>query len=83
MTSVKLAHYQPTEENMKVYDQLYALYRELHDSFGGAHPVGRSHASDEEVDRDQIHAARVGCDILRVTKLARWTFHSGAEDAHD
>jgi len=35
MTSVKPMHYEPIEQNRKVYDQLYALYRELHDSFGG------------------------------------------------
>ena len=35
MTALKPAHYEPIEENRKVYDQLYALYRDLHDSFGG------------------------------------------------
>jgi L-ribulokinase len=35
MTSLKPAHYQPKPENRMVYDRLYALYRELHDSFGG------------------------------------------------
>jgi L-ribulokinase len=35
MTSLKPASYQPVAENRAVYDQLYALYRELHDSFGG------------------------------------------------
>ena len=35
MTSLKPAHYQPKPENRTVYDRLYALYRELHDSFGG------------------------------------------------
>jgi L-ribulokinase len=35
MTSLKPAHYQPKGENRTVYDRLYALYRELHDSFGG------------------------------------------------
>ncbi len=35
MTSLRPAHYEPVAANRKVYDQLYALYRDLHDSFGG------------------------------------------------
>jgi L-ribulokinase len=35
MTSLKPESYQPVAENRAVYDQLYALYRQLHDSFGG------------------------------------------------
>jgi L-ribulokinase len=35
MTSLKDERYEPIAANRKVYDQLYALYRELHDSFGG------------------------------------------------
>jgi L-ribulokinase len=35
MTSLKPESYQPAAENRGVYDQLYALYRQLHDSFGG------------------------------------------------
>lgn len=35
MTSLKDAHYEPKPENVRVYDQLYALYRQLHDAFGG------------------------------------------------
>jgi L-ribulokinase len=35
MTSLRPESYQPVAENRAVYDQLYALYRELHDSFGG------------------------------------------------
>lgn len=35
MTSLKPAHYEPIEANRKIYDRLYALYRELYDSFGG------------------------------------------------
>src|SRR5271166_4820906 len=35
MTSLKPTHYEPVVENRKVYDRLYALYRDLHDSFGG------------------------------------------------
>lgn len=35
MTSVKSTAYTPKPENQAVYDQLYALYRELHDAFGG------------------------------------------------
>ena len=35
MTSLRPESYQPFAENRAVYDELYALYRELHDSFGG------------------------------------------------
>jgi L-ribulokinase len=35
MTSLKDIVYEPKPENQKVYDDLYALYRLLHDSFGG------------------------------------------------
>jgi L-ribulokinase len=35
MTSLKRESYEPDAEHRAVYDQLYALYRELHDSFGG------------------------------------------------
>jgi L-ribulokinase len=35
MTSLKPESYQPTPMHRAVYDELYALYRELHDSFGG------------------------------------------------
>jgi L-ribulokinase len=35
MTSLKPGHYEPMQDNRKVYDRLYALYRDLHDSFGG------------------------------------------------
>jgi L-ribulokinase len=35
MTSLKPGSFEPVAEHRAVYDQLYALYRELHDSFGG------------------------------------------------
>ncbi len=35
MTSLKPEKFAPAAENRQVYDQLYALYRGLHDSFGG------------------------------------------------
>jgi L-ribulokinase len=35
MTSLKSESFKPIAEHRAVYDQLYALYRELHDSFGG------------------------------------------------
>ena len=35
MTSLRPESYQPVAANRAVYDELYALYRELHDSFGG------------------------------------------------
>ncbi len=35
MTSLKEKRFTPRAEAMRVYDELYAMYRELHDSFGG------------------------------------------------
>ena len=35
MTSLRPESYQPVAANRAVYDELYALYRELHDGFGG------------------------------------------------
>ncbi len=35
MTSLKQDSYEPTPTHRAVYDELYALYRDLHDSFGG------------------------------------------------
>ena len=35
MSSLKPINYVPTPENQRTYDELYALYRQLHDAFGG------------------------------------------------
>ena len=35
MTSLKPVSYAPQPGNQRVYDELYALYRQLHDAFGG------------------------------------------------
>ena len=35
MTSLKPTRFEPIVGNRLVYDQLYRLYRDLHDSFGG------------------------------------------------
>jgi hypothetical protein len=35
MTSLKPVSYSPEPENQAIYNQLYALYRKLHDAFGG------------------------------------------------
>ena len=59
MTSLKPESYQPVAENRAVYDQLYALYRELHDSFGGLTKSADLSASHEETAGHQICAARM------------------------
>lgn len=38
MTSLKKVAYQPKAAARKTYDELYALYRQLHDAFGGRNP---------------------------------------------
>ena len=35
MTSLKKVSYTPKPTAQKTYEELYALYRQLHDSFGG------------------------------------------------
>jgi L-ribulokinase len=35
MTSIKEKRFEPRPEAHRVYDELYAIYRELHDAFGG------------------------------------------------
>ena len=35
MTRLKDIHYEPKPENVRAYDQIYALYRQVHDAFGG------------------------------------------------
>ena len=35
MTSLKPIQYDPVPENQEIYDQLFLLYRKLHDAFGG------------------------------------------------
>ena len=35
MSSLKPESYSPKAENQKIYDQLYRLYLQLHDAFGG------------------------------------------------
>ena len=35
MTSLKNEAYQPIPANQKIYGELYPLYRDLHDAFGG------------------------------------------------
>jgi L-ribulokinase len=37
MTGVKLTGFEPSEENVRVYKRLYAVYRQLHDAFAGSH----------------------------------------------
>jgi L-ribulokinase len=35
MTSLKPVSYGPKPEHQSIYNRLYALYRQLHDAFGG------------------------------------------------
>ncbi|MCL2711603.1 MAG: FGGY-family carbohydrate kinase, partial [Planctomycetaceae bacterium] len=48
MTGMKPTVYKPTRKAVPVYAKLYALYRELHDSFGVAkHPQSLYHVMKE------------------------------------
>ena len=35
MTRLKDFHYEPQPENVRAYNEIYALYRQVHDAFGG------------------------------------------------
>ena len=35
MTALKEKRFEPREDARRVYDELYGIYRELHDAFGG------------------------------------------------
>jgi L-ribulokinase len=48
MVKLKPLHYDPIPENQKIYEQLFALYRDLHDAFGGVkRQVDLSHVMKE------------------------------------
>jgi len=51
MTSLRDIEYTPNSENKAIYDQLYALYRRLHDAFGGLNKT----ADLSAVMKDLIH----------------------------
>ena len=39
MTTLKKVAYKPKAAAQKTYNELYALYRQLHDAFGGRNPA--------------------------------------------
>ena len=51
MTRLKSVSYEPIPNNKKVYDELYALYRQLHDAFGGTN----THADLSQVMQSLIN----------------------------
>jgi L-ribulokinase len=58
MTSLRPESYQPVAENRAVYGELYALYRELHDSFGGlTKSADLSHVMKSLLDIKYAHRA--------------------------
>ena len=48
----------PIAANRTVYDQLYALYRDLHDSFGGLNRSADLSRVMKRLDRDQVRQTR-------------------------
>ena len=58
MTSLKPESYKPIAERRAVYDQLYALYRQLHDSFGGLNKSADLSRRHEESFLDIKYAQR-------------------------
>ena len=45
MTSLKPVVYTPNPKNQRIYNELYVLYRKLHDAFGGVNKAPTSPAS--------------------------------------
>ena len=56
MCGVKDVMYKPKAENVKIYQQLYKLYRQIHDAFG--------------VDADAGRLANVMKDLLAIKERA-------------
>lgn len=57
MTRVKRKSYRPIASNAKAYDQIYPLYRQVHDAFGGVNP--------------SADLSRVMKDLLEIKSRAR------------
>ena len=59
MTSLKPGAFEPNPAAVKVYDELYGMYRELHDTFGGvARRRGRRDGQSRHADEAPARAAR-------------------------
>jgi L-ribulokinase len=58
MTSLKPVQYDPVPESQKVYQQLFLLYRQLHDAFGGVNR--QADLSDIMKDLIRIREEQVG-----------------------
>jgi L-ribulokinase len=71
MTTVKPEAFRPDAAAQRVYDELYALYRELHDSFGGV--AGAGAASGAGVD--------LGSLMKRLLALRERVVSGGVEKA--
>ena len=67
MTTIKDRRFTPDPASQAVYDELYAIYRELHDTFGGV-PAARADLAigDEAVADDSRSMTRVreGSDLV-------------------
>jgi L-ribulokinase len=58
MTSLKPVQYDPVPENQEVYEQLFSLYRKLHDAFGGVNHQADLAAVMKELIRIRERQAR-------------------------
>ena len=57
MTSLKPVQYDPVPENQEVYAQLFGLYRQLHDAFGGVnHQAGLAAVMKELISIRELQA---------------------------
>jgi L-ribulokinase len=60
MTSLKPVQYDPVPENQNVYEQLFLLYRQLHDAFGGVNRQADLSAVMKELIRIREEQTRYG-----------------------
>ena len=67
MTAIKDIQYKPIKANQTVYDQVYPLYRQIHDAFGGVAP--------------KADLGRVMKELLAIKEAARPEYNSKAQ--HD
>ena len=75
MTSLKPGAFEPNPAAVKVYDELYAMYRELHDSFGG---VAAAAAGDGDPAPGVATAVNLGTLMKRLLALReRVVSHAG------
>lgn len=66
MTSLKKIVYKPNAENKKAYDKLYAIYKQLHDAFGGVNKNADLSQVMKDLIRVKQEQSRIGIKTREV-----------------